>query len=122
MITPQFLKHRYKVSTDRIEFPTVEERARLSSPEAVKDGVQGALMARASFNSFVSTVTAGRGLCSAARGSLAVAVTGALLGTALLFFLTFTGAAGAVTCWNLLLYELLWLVPGLLITSLVGRS
>ena len=122
MITPQFLKHRYKVSTDRVEFPTVEERARLSSPEAVKDGVQGALMARASFNSFVSTVTAARSLCSAARGSLVVSAAGGLLGTMILFFLTFTGSAGAVTSWNLLLYELLWLLPVFLITGLVGRS
>ena len=44
MITPQFLKHRYKLSPDRIEFPTVEERARLSSPDAIQEPKQGALL------------------------------------------------------------------------------
>ena len=122
MITPQFLRHRYKVPTDRIEFPTVEERAQLSSPEAVKDGTQGALMARSSFNCFVTAVVGARTLRSAVLGSTAVAVAGGVLGGAVIFFLTFLGSVEAVSSWNLFLYELLWLVPGLLITGLVGRG
>ncbi len=59
MITPQFLKHRYKLSPDRIEFPTVEERARLSSPDAIQEPKQGALLSRPSFACF-SMAVAGR--------------------------------------------------------------
>ena len=35
MITPQFLKQRYKIPPEHIEFPIVEERAALSEPETV---------------------------------------------------------------------------------------
>ena len=62
MITPQFLKQRYKIPPEHIEFPIVEERAALSEPGAVRAGKQGALMARSSFASFAGSVVAARGL------------------------------------------------------------
>ena len=59
MITPQFLKLRYKIPPEHIEFPIVEERARLSSQEIPRTGPQGALMARSSFASFAGSVVSG---------------------------------------------------------------
>ena len=118
MITPQFLKHRYKLPPERIEFPTVEERARLSSPEAVRDPRQGAMMARGGFQNFVAAVTGARMLHSAARGAAGVAVLGGVIGILVLFFLTFIGSVQAVSAWNLLIFALLWLLPSLLLTGL----
>lgn len=120
MITPQFLKQRYKLAPDRVEFPTVEERARLSSGEAILEPKQGAMMARNGFSYFASAVTGARAMRTAGRGSIAVALAGAILGILMLFFLTFIGAERAVTCWNLTIYQLLWLLPSILMTSLLG--
>lgn len=120
MITPQFLKHRYKLAPEKIEFPTVEERARLSSSEAVRDPRQGAMMARGSFTGFVATVTGARTLRSAARGAAGVAILGGVIGALVLFFLTFIGSVQAVSAWNLLIFALLWLLPELLLTGLNG--
>ena len=122
MITPQFLKHRYKLSPDRIEFPTVEERAHLSAPEAVRDPKQGALMVRASFQCFTAAVVGARSMRSATRGAMAISMAGGVIGTAVLFLLTFIGSAQAVSAWNLLIYTLLWLLPTLLITGFGGRT
>ena len=121
MITPQLLKHRYKISPDRIEFPTVEERARLSSSEAIHDPRQGALLARTSFVCFSSAVTGARAARSAAIAAIAVALAGSVMGLLVLFFLTFIGSTLAVSAWNLLVYTLLWLLPELLITGMTGR-
>lgn len=121
MITPQFLKHRYKLSPERIEFPTVEERAQLSSPEAVKDAKQGALLARSSFSCFSAAVLGARAMRGAAIAAIAVSITGSVMGMALLFFLTFIGSVSAVSAWNLLLYTLLWLLPEVLICSMAGK-
>ena len=121
MITPQFLKHRYKLSPDRIEFPTVEERARLSSPEAIHEPRQGALLARPSFACFSMAVAGARAARSAAIAAIAVAFTASVMGLLVLFFLTFIGSTLAVSAWNLLLYTVLWLVPELLITSMTAR-
>ena len=122
MITPQFLKLRYKIPPEHIEFPIVEECARLSAPEAVRDGKQGALMARSSFASFSGSVVAARTLRGAAILSICVAVAGSVLGAGLMFVLTFLGASLSASCWNLFLYTVLWLLPGLLTGFLAGRA
>ena len=122
MITPQFLKQRYKIPPEHIEFPIVEERAALSEPGAVRAGKQGALMARSSFASFAGSVVAARGLRSTAILSICVAIAGSVLGVSLMFVLTFLGADLAASCWNLFLYTVLWLLPGLLAGLLAGRA
>ena len=61
MITPQFLKQRYKIPPEHIEFPIVEERAALSEPETVRSGTQGALMARSSFASSACSAACANG-------------------------------------------------------------
>ena len=122
MITPQFLKLRYKIPPEHIEFPIVEERAALSEPETVRSGTQGALMARSSFASFAGSVVSARTLRGAAIIAMIVALAGSVLGTALMFFLTFLGSSFSASCWNLFLYTVLWLIPGLLTALLAGRA
>ena len=122
MITPQFLKLRYKIPPEHIEFPIVEERARLSSQEIPRTGPQGALMARSSFASFAGSVVSARTLRGAAIIAMIVALAGSVLGTALMFFLTFLGSSFSASCWNLFLYTVLWLIPGLLTVLLAGRA
>ena len=122
MITPQFLKLRYKIPPEHIEFPIVEERARLSSPEAVHAGRQGALMARSTFAAFSGSVCAARSMRGAAICTIIVAIAGSAIGAALMFFLTFLGSSLSASCWNLFLYTLLWLVPALLTGTLAGRT
>ena len=122
MITPQFLKQRYKIPPEHIEFPIVEERAALSEPETVRNGTQGALMARSSFASFAGSVVAARGLRSTAILCICIALVGSILGAGLMFVLTFLGADLAASCWNLFLYTALWLLPGLLAGLLAGRA
>ena len=104
MITPQFLKQRYKIPPEHIEFPIVEERAALSEPETVRSGTQGALMARSSFASFAGSVVAARGLRSTAILCICIALVGSILGAGLMFVLTFLGADLAAS----------WLLAGLL--------
>ena len=122
MITPQFLKLRYKIPPEHIEFPIVEERARLSSQEIPRTGPQGALMARSSFASFAGSVVSARTLRGAAIIAMIVALAGSVLGTALMFFLTFLGSSFSASCWNLFLYTVLWLIPGLMTALLAGRA
>lgn len=122
MITPQFLKHRYKLPPDRIEFPSVEERAYLSSPDAVRQPKQGALMVRGSFQCFSSAVVGARAMRSATRSTMGVAMLGGVIGSLVMFFLTLLGAVQAVSAWNLLVFSLLWLLPELLLTWQSGGN
>lgn len=122
MITPGLVKKRYKVPADRLEFPMVAERAKLSDPEAGKNGLQGALMARDSFTGFAAAVTGGRQLRKTVHRAVLVALLAGVIGMGLMFLLTYLGAASAASAANLLLYQLLWLIPSLLISGLVGKS
>lgn len=122
MITPGLVKKRYKVSADRLEFPLVAERAKLSAPEAGKDGLQGALMAKDSFSAFAAAVTGGRQLRRTVHSTVLVTLLSGLMGMGLMFLLTYLDAVEAVSVANLLLYQLLWLVPVWMLTGLIGKS
>lgn len=122
MITPSLVKKRYKIAADRLEFPVVAERIQLSSPEAGSRGKQGALMSKGSFLSYASAVAGGRLLRRAVHSAVAVSLIGGILGMALMSVLTYLGAVEAASAANLLLYQLLWLFPGLLITGLLGKT
>ncbi len=122
MITPGLVKKRYKIPTDRLEFPAVAERARLSAEDAGDSGRQGALMAKGGFAAFAAAVTGGRLLRRTVHSAVRVCLFSGLLGIGVLFLMTYLNAREAASAVNLLLYQLLWLVPGLLITGLVGKS
>ena len=122
MITPQFLRYRYKLPPERVEFPTVEERAWLSSPDAVREPKQGALLSQGSFLGFVSAVTAARSLRGTVIGSLAISLLGGILGLLMVFLLAFIGSVATASCWNLAVYMVLWMIPQLLLTAMAGRS
>jgi len=79
-------------------------------------------MSKGSFLSYASAVTGGRLLPRAVHSAVAVALIGGILGMALMAVLTYLGAVEAASAANLLLYQLLWLIPGLLITGLLGKT
>ena len=79
-------------------------------------------MAKGSFLSFASAVGGGRLLRRAVHSAVLVALLGSILGMALMAVLTYLGAVQAASAVNLLLYQLLWLIPELLITGLVGKT
>ena len=122
MITPALVKRRYKVSVERMEFPVVAERIHLSADNAGKNGEQGALMAKESFMSFAAAVTGGRLLRKTVHSSVALALFSGLLGLGLMGLLTWYGSVLALSASNLLLYQLIWMVPTLLVTGLVGKT
>ena len=122
MITPALVKKRYKIPADRVEFPVVAERIQLSAPEAGKAGQQGALMAKGSFLSFASAVAGGRILRRTVHAAVGVSLLSGILGMVLLCLLTYLGSTIAASAVNLLIYQLLWQIPVLLITGLIGKT
>ncbi|MFR5761158.1 MAG: hypothetical protein ACLUFI_05800 [Oscillospiraceae bacterium] len=68
MITPQFLKLRYKIPPEHIEFPIVEERARLSSQEIPAPGRRARSWPAAALRALPGA-SSRRGRCAARRSS-----------------------------------------------------
>ena len=62
-------------------------------------------------------ITGARALRGAMTIGVAIHMAGGILGLLIMAALAYIGAAGLLTPANLLLYELAWMLPGLLITE-----
>jgi hypothetical protein len=122
VVSPAMLHHKFKIPSERLEFPTMAERMRLVEMES--DGETdacGALLTRTTFAAYTDTVLGARSLISVARIGTAVCLVCGILGLALMAFLTYVGATTVATTTNLLLFSLIWTIPSLLVTSWIGR-
>lgn len=113
-----FLRQKYRIDTRRITFPGLAGRERLASwqPEGeqsppialtTQEGLAGAAFA----------ITGARSLRIAAIAGAAVHILGGLVGLAAVLILTLTGRTDLMTPMNLLLLELIWAVPGLMVSE-----
>ncbi len=115
-LIPALLGEKFKLPVDKMEFPPVERRLELSSPDQEHDGVPVALLSREGLGAYCDAVVGARRLRAATRGGIFFALAGGVLGMALTFYLVYLDAA-SMTPLNFLVYMALWLVP----TVLLGR-
>ena len=121
ILTPAMVRHKYKIPSDCMEYPTVEERFRLSGPLAAAGGQQAALLARDSFLPLAESVAGGHSLCASVWAGLCVNLLGGILGFAITAVLSWLGAFAAASAFNLMLFALLWTLPVMLLTSIAGK-
>ena len=117
MLTEDFIRSCFRVSTRRFSFPDRATRLRLQAVEAGEDVPCGALITADGLASYAYAVTGARSLRSAARIGLVIHLIGGILGIAMMLTLSILGARELLTPVNVLLYELAWLIPGFLITE-----
>ena len=117
MITDEFIKNQFGVNTKRILFPTWEDRAALRAKKLEEDAPAMAMSTNGTLASFAYCVTGAKALKSAAKLGTIVHMIGGILGMAMMLTLAVLGALHLLTPANMFLYELVWLVPGLLITE-----
>lgn len=117
MITEPFLKSKFRVNTDRVKIPSLNARAELSQRQPSKDAKPCALVQSDRFSATALTVTVARALCTAVRWGTLVALTGGLVGFAIMVILTNLAAADVMSLVNLTLFQLLWAVPGILLSG-----
>ena len=121
VLTPAVIRHKYKVPSDAMEYPSADERARLSGPYAAVGGEQAALLGRDGFLPVAETVAGARSLYSSVWAGLCVNLLGGLLGLAITVVLCWLGAFDSASPFNLMLFCLLWTLPALLLTTVAGK-
>ncbi len=121
ILTPAMVRHKYKVPSEVMEYPSVEERVRLSGPYAAAGGRQTALLGRDSFLPLSETVASGRALSSSVRSGLAVNLLGGCLGFAIAAILAWLGGLATASSFNLMLFGILWTLPSLLLTTSTAK-
>jgi len=117
MLTEDYVRSKFGVNTRRMCFPEFAVRKELAALEPEKDGEALALSTRDGLSSFAFAVTGARSVRTASMIGLAIHLVGGILGLAIIAVLAVLSARGLMTPVNMLLYQLVWMIPGLLVTE-----
>ena len=117
ILTEGYLRSKFEIKSKRMLFPSVEERIQLRARAPQEDAPSLAISTRPDLISFAYAVTGARALRSSCKAGTALHIAGGILGMLSMLVLAITGSTGLLTPINILLYQLVWLVPGLLITE-----
>lgn len=117
VLTESFLRSKFRARTRRVVFPERQVREELAAKELPQEGNVIALSVREGLAQKGFAVTGARVLRSALKAGAIVHIFAGALGVAMIAALAVTGSDWLISPQNLLLYSLLWLIPGWLITE-----
>lgn len=117
MLTEDFIRSKFNVNTKKVLLPDYELRAQLRQKKAEEGQPMLALSTGDGLAPFAYCVTGARALKSACKAGNLVHMIGGGLGMAMMLVLAILGAQYLLTPANMFLYELVWMIPGLLITN-----
>ena len=117
MLTEEFIAGKFGVNTRRMAFPERKVRDAIASCLANEEAEVAALTTQEGLAGAAYAVTGARALHNTCITGVAVQMVGGILGLLIMLALSVVHAEYLVTPENLLLYELVWMIPGLLITE-----
>lgn len=117
MLTESFIRSKFGVNTRRMAFPEEQVRQELRSKELTEESVVGALTTKSGLEPMAYAVTGARCLRTACRLGTGMHVFAGVVGIVMMAVLTMLGRMDLLTPANMFLYELVWLIPGWLITE-----
>lgn len=117
MLTEEFLQAKFGIKSSRIAFPEPDVRRTLSRIQPDPDAAVLAIATREDLLSTAYAVTGSRTLATATRLGVAIHLIGGILGMLIMLVLAILGNTELLTPTNVLLYQLIWAVPGLLVTE-----
>ena len=120
-ITPVMLHQKFKISTDGFHFPSYAKRYAMSAAEPGEETHVAGVMARRGLGSFVRLASMGKRLYGIVRTLVVLSVAAAAIGTIAMFLLLEMGSFDAATVSNMILYQLLWLIPVLVMNFGLNR-
>ena len=117
MVTESLIRNKFGVKTKRIAFPGQEVRAKLRRQQPAPDAVAAAMTTREDLIAFAYAISGARALRTAWTLGNILHVLGGIVGMLIMLALGYLGSVELLTPTNVLLYQLVWLLPGLLITE-----
>ena len=116
MLTAPFLKEKFGVRNRRMIFPERQDREMLEQKQPDTEAPSLALVTQEGLAPVAYAITGARALRTASRLGMAVHMVGGILGLLIMAALAVLGAAHLLTPVHILFYQLVWLLPGLVIT------
>ena len=117
LLTGRFLREKLKVNTHSLVYPHPDTRVELAQMTPTEDAPVVALMVRKGLQPRSVALTGAMALKTAQKGGALIHILGGGLGLLAVAVLSLIGATHLLTPMNLLLYSLIWMVPGFLITE-----
>jgi hypothetical protein len=117
MLTEGFVKSKFGINSRRMAFPGRDVRRELSLREPEETDTVIALTTKEGLAPKAFAVTGSRALKSALKAGLVIHMIGGILGLLMMAVLAWVGVENILTPSNILLYELIWMIPGLLVTE-----
>ena len=117
VLTDAFIRERFGVNTRRITFPPQSDRQELASAALPEDAPALALTTSTGLDASAYAVAGARAAHTACRAGVIVHMLAGAVGLAMMGVLAVLGRADLLTPGNLFLYQLVWALPGLLISE-----
>lgn len=116
-LTESFLQTKFGVNTKRMVFPSRQECAQLYQIRPDPEEPVLAMTTRDELVSAAYAVTGARALRQSTKLGLTIHFIGGILGMLIMLVLAYLGSTELLTPTNVLLYQLIWAIPGLLVTE-----
>ena len=117
LLNDDFLKSKFGISPRRVVFPDLRDRFKLNQMGAEDGDVALALVTREGLAPAAYAITGARALRTAYRLGMTIHMIGGVLGMLIMLVLAILGSVELLTPINVLLYQLIWMLPGLLVTT-----
>jgi hypothetical protein len=117
VITEEFVRKHFDITTKRMLFPEFEQRSELREKKPEPESQAHALVTTDGLAPFAYAVTGARALKRASVAGIVVHLIGGIAGILAMLVLAYLGATELLTPANMFLYELIWLIPALIITE-----
>jgi hypothetical protein len=117
ILTEDFLRSRFSVNSRRICFPNHEIRGALAATLVPEGTPALALITADGLAPYAFAATGARALRTASWLGVGIHLVGGIVGLVMMLVLSALGESQLLTPSNLFLYELIWMIPGFLITE-----
>lgn len=118
-LTPMMVEQVFGLPTDSLEYPNVEDRIDLATDSRFIDRDACAYVTRNGFVPFASCLLAAKRLRTITKRNLLLTALCIFFGMMLMFCFTWIGNVYASAPYHLFLYQLLWMLPMLLVSQRV---
>lgn len=117
LLTPSFLQAKFGINPDRVCFANPQLRSALENLEPDQQKDASVISTQHDLASLAFGITGARALRNTSILGMIVHIAGGILGIGIMLVLTIIGAMYLLTPMNVILYQLLWSIPGLLLTE-----
>ena len=117
LLTPELIREKFKVRTKRIDFPEREVRRELEEIRPGEELVSAALVTQRNLSSAAYAVTGAKTLRATCRVGMVVHIIAGVVGMLVMYALAYLGELELLSPLNILMYQVVWTLPAILITE-----